>query len=313
MPTLPLDEHGLLLRSTALAMGLDDNWLARMVRAKVLVRIRHGAYADAQLWAGLDRAGRHVLLSRAVILQYDERVALSHASAHLLRGGPDWGLNLDTVNVTNLFGRGDRKQAGITHHRGVTRVTDVSRLEGHWITAPGRTAVETAAMHELVPAVAVLDWTLQQGLTTPEELERYADVWMREWPDTIELPLAIKRSDRRSESVGETRSRLGLEDLGYEPEPQWQVLHPSGRLAGRVDLLLRKQGIMIEFDGEVKYGRLLKPGQTVNDVIRAERAREVLLEELTGLRMLRLIWRELDDFAAIDRRIQRIVAHRRAG
>ncbi len=40
-------EHGLLLRRDAVASGLDDNWLARMVRAGALVRIRHGAYADA--------------------------------------------------------------------------------------------------------------------------------------------------------------------------------------------------------------------------------------------------------------------------
>ena len=35
--------------------------------------------------------------------QYDDRVALSHASAHVRRGGPDWGLDLSTVNITNLL------------------------------------------------------------------------------------------------------------------------------------------------------------------------------------------------------------------
>ncbi|GAA1772261.1 type IV toxin-antitoxin system AbiEi family antitoxin domain-containing protein [Nocardioides hankookensis] len=312
MRYLLVDEYGLLLRRTALTLGLDDNWLARMLRLGVLVRIRHGAYADADVWQQLTPAGRHLLLSRAVMLQYDDRVALSHASAHVMRGGPDWGLDLEKVNVTNLFGRGDRVQAGITHHRGTTRVSDVSRLNGHWVTAPGRTAVETAAGLELVAAVCVLDWTLHQGLTTREELERYATVWLREWPGSIELPVAVARSDGRSESVGETRSRIALENLGFEPEPQWAVHHPSGRLAGRVDLLLRRQGVMVEFDGWVKYGRLLKPGQTITDVIKAERDREVLLEELTGLRMLRLVWADLQQPAEIGSRVARIVSHRRA-
>ena len=39
---------------------------------------------------------------------------------------------------------------------------------------------------------------------------------------------------------------------------------------------------MIEFDGEVKYGRLLKPGEKLEDVIRAERDREKLLQGAHG-------------------------------
>lgn len=312
MQQLPFDEPGLLLRRTALRIGYDDTWIARMVRAGVLVRIRQGAYADASMWSRLSPAGRHLLRSRAVMLQYDDRVALSHASAHLMRGGPDWGLDLGTVNLTNLFGRGDRRQAGITHHRGVTRVGDVSRLNGHWITAPARTAVETAALAGPMPAICVLDWTLHNGLATHEELELYAEIYLREWAGSIGLPIAVARSDGRSESIGETRGRITLEDLGFKPEPQWEVRHPSGRLAGRVDLLLRSQGVMVEFDGQIKYGRLLKPGQTLEDVIRAERAREVLLEELTGLRMLRLVWADLDQPSALAGRVRRVAAHRRA-
>jgi hypothetical protein len=313
MQHLPFDDHGLLLRRTAVALGFDDNWLARMVRLGILVRIRHGAYADADVWKRLRPAGRHLLCCRAVMLQYDDRVALSHASAHLLRGGPDWGLDLTNVNVTNLFGRGDRIQSGITHHRGITRVTDVSRLNDHWVTAPARTAVETAALLDLAPAVCVLDWTVHHGLASREELEFYAAVWLREWPGSINLPAAVARIDGRSESVGETRSRLVLEDLGFEPEPQWEVRLPSGRIAGRVDLLLRTQGVMVEFDGQVKYGRLLKPGQRLDEVIKAEREREVLLEELTGLRMLRLVWGDLDRPTTIGARVERIVSQRRAG
>lgn len=312
MQRIPVTENGVLLRRDALAVGFDDDWLARMVRARILVRIRHGAYADAEMWTRLTPVARHLALSRAVMRQYDDRVALSHTSAHLARGGPDWGLDMSRVHVTNLHGRGDRTQAGITHHRGITRVGDVTRMNGHWATAPGRTAVETAALHDLVSAVCVLDWTLHQHLTTPDELAAYAEVQMREWSDSVTLPIAVRRSDGRSESVGETRSRLILEDLGFEPEPQFVIRHPSGRIAGRVDLLLRELGLMVEFDGKVKYGRLLRPGQTINDVVKAERDREVLLEELTGLRMLRLTWTDLDAPALIGERVHRVVARRRA-
>lgn len=312
MSAIPFDQHGLLLRRTAVRLGLDDSWLARMLRAGAIVRIRHGAYADPAIWTSLMPAERHVLLSRAVLQQYDDRVALSHASALLLRGGPSWALDLSTVNLTNLFGRGDRAQAGITHHRGKVRVGDVSRHGDHWVTAPARTAVETAAGADLVPAVCALDWTLQQGLASLEDLQRYAEVHLREWPGTAGLTRAIALSDGRSESVGESRTRIMLETNGIGTEPQWEVFHPSGRLAGRVDLRLPEFGLMGEFDGQIKYGRLLKPGQTISDVIRAERAREVLLEELTGLRMIRFVWPDLDRPAQTIQRILRAAEQRRA-
>ena len=311
MTTIPYDEPGLLLRRTAVARGLDDNWLGRMVREGTLVRIRQGAYAERQSWQQRTPAQRHRLLSQAVMLQYDDRVALSHASAHLARGGPDWGLDLGDVNVTNLFARGDRRKAGVTHHRGAVRVGDVSRHAGHWITSPARTAVETAATSRLEPAIAVLDWTLHAGLASRDELMSYAEVYMREWPDSVELPVAVRRSNGLAESVGESRSRIRLEDMGLRPEPQWVVHHPSGSVAGRVDMRIRELGLMVEFDGAIKYGRLLRPGQTIEDVIRAERAREVLLEELTGLRMFRLIWTDLDD-ADLEARIHRAARARRA-
>ena len=310
MEYLPVDQHGLLLRRTAVQLGLDDNWLQRTMRSGALVRIRHGAYAARSVWEGATPSDRHQLLTRAVLQQYDDRVAASHTSAHLLRGGPSFGLDLRTVNLTNLHGRGDRVQAGVTHHHGVVRVGDVSRFERYWTTSPARTAVETAATAPFVAAVCVLDWTLHEQLTTRDELGLYAAVHLREWPGTAGLDEAVARSDGRSESVGETCSRVALQGQGLAPEPQWEVFHPSGRLAGRVDLRLRAERIMVEFDGQQKYGRLLKPGQSVTDVIRAERAREVLLEELTGYRMVRLVWSDLERPAEIGRRIRRVAEHR---
>jgi hypothetical protein len=227
--------------------------------------------------------------------------------------GPDWGLDLSTVNITNLFGRGDRRKAGITHHRGWAGVNDVSRVDDHWITSPARTAAETAALLPLVPAVCVLDWTLNQGMASRAELERYVTEDLHDWPHTANLPVAWRRSHGRSESIGESRSRMMIEDHGIAVVPQWKVLHPSGRLAGRVDLLLPEHGLMVEFDGQVKYGRLLKPGQSVEHVIRDERAREVLLEELTGLRMMRIVWVDLDNPIRSIGRVERAAALRRAG
>src|SRR5689334_4146585 len=89
---------------------------------------------------------------------------------------------------------------------------------------------------------------------------------------------------------------------------RWPFAAPSGRLAGRVDLLLPTLGLMVEFDGLVKYGRLLKPGQSIEEVIKEERHREVLLEELTGLRMFRVVWPDLEAPRRLLARAERAAA-----
>lgn len=303
------DKRGILLRRDAVARGLDDNWLARMVRAKALVRIRQGAYADPAIWVPAMPSGRHDLRSWAVMRQYDDRVALSHASGVVRRGGPSWGLDLDTVHVTNLFGRGDRTQAGVTHHRGTCLVTDVSRRDGHWITAPARNAMETAILAGRDSAVAVLDWFLNQRLATRDECQLLVDPLMRDWAGTVDLAALLGLARDKRASVGETRTGLFLHDWSYpEPECQWQVHRPDGRVAGIVDFALHDLRLLIEFDGQIKYGRLLKPGQTIADVIRAERARERLLEDLTGYRMLRVVWSELGQPQELDARLRHSIA-----
>jgi hypothetical protein len=311
-----LDQHGILLRRDAIRRGFDDDWLARQRRAGTLVRMRHGAYVDAGVWGRATRAQRHDLTSRAVMRWYDDRVALSHVSNIVRRGGPDWGLDLTNVHLTNLFGHGDRTKAGIVHHRGTCRVGDVSRLDDAWATSPARAAMETAVIAGRDPAVCVLDWMLNTRQTTMQELSTHVDPLMREWAGSVDLGHRLGLADGRRESVGESRTGLFLDDHGFVAEPQWGVHRPSGRLAGRTDFALHREGVMIEFDGMVKYGRLLKPGQTIADVIMPERAREKLLEELTGYWMFRVVWTDLQDQEALRERLDHVIgraAARHAG
>ena len=87
---------------------------------------------------------------------------------------------------------------------------------------------------------------------------------MREWAGTVDLSSRLDLARAKRASVGETRTGLFLHDWSYpEPECQWTVFRPDGRLAGIVDFALHDLRLMIEFDGQVKYGRLLKPGQTL--------------------------------------------------
>ena len=73
---------------------------------------------------------------------------------------------------------------------------------------------------------------------------------------------AMKFLDARSESAGESYSRVLLDRLGVPaPIPQFEVWH-RGMLVGRADFGWQEFRTLVEFDGKQKYGSLLKSGQT---------------------------------------------------
>ena len=74
---------------------------------------------------------------------------------------------------------------------------------------------------------------------------------------------------------------------------QYEVRSADGALLGTTDWGWPEHGLLGEFDGRVKYGRLLRPGQDAGDVVFAEKRREDLLREASGHRMVRLIWSDL--------------------
>ena len=62
-----------------------------------------------------------------------------------------------------------------------------------------------------------------------------------------------------------------------------------------------------EFDGRVKYGRLLKPGQSPGDAVFAEKQREDALRDL-GFQVVRWTWDDLESPAQVVDRIRRAIA-----
>lgn len=287
------DATGVLLRRDAIESGIDDNALARAVKTGRIVRLRQGAYALGPVWASADEIGRYRLLIHAVRRQYGDDVAISHTSACIEQGGPNWGLDLSNVHMTSLFGIGERSAAKVVHHRGVCRVGDITRLDDAWITAPARTALDTACLASRESAVAVLDYFQQQKLTTREELEQVL-ASMTHTPDSLSLMPKLQLSDGKAESVGETRSRLLFKKTGLPaPVAQFEIRHPAGHVAGRVDFAWPERRVMLEFDGVTKYLRNRRKGETIEQAVLREKTREDHLREITGWIMVRLVWADL--------------------
>ena len=95
---------------------------------------------------------------------------------------------------------------------------------------------------------------------------------------------------------GETRSRLAIHRAGLPPPAlQHPVRTAAGLFLGEVDFWWEEFATAGEFDGRVKYGRLLRPGQDPGDVVFAEKVREDAIRA-DDREMVRWIWRELSPF-----------------
>ena len=76
--------------------------------------------------------------------------------------------------------------------------------------------------------------------------------------------------------------------------PQYKIRDRSGEVVAVVDFAWPELGLFLEFDGKIKYEKLLKDGESASDVVVREKRREDLIRELTGWRCIRLVWADLE-------------------
>jgi hypothetical protein len=123
-----LHDDGVFLRREALALGYRDRDLSAGLRAKVISRVRHGAYVPTPIWTAADAEERHRLRSSAVLLTHGRQVALSHSSAAAHHGLRLWNVDLDRVHVLRLDGGPGRVCGDVVYHAGAWSPDDVWQL-----------------------------------------------------------------------------------------------------------------------------------------------------------------------------------------
>jgi hypothetical protein len=291
-------QHGSFRRAEALTFGVDDAALRRAVRAGLLVRVRHGAYAFADEWNSLHEHDQHVVLTKAVLRLLGENVAASHHSGCLMHGMEMWAVDLTNAHVTRLDGGAGRTEGGVVHHEGLSVDGDLVRIGDHLVVQPARAALESALLSGVERGLVVVNSGLRQGLFGPEELATQHAL-MQSWPGAGHLQLVVRLGDGRAESVGESRSiHLFWEQRIPKPELQYRVYDRHGVLVGITDFAWPALGLLGEFDGKVKYLRYLRPGEQPGDAVFREKQREDKLRRVTGWPMVRLTWNDLSRPAA---------------
>lgn len=302
------ETQGYFTRPDALAAGHDDNSIRRAVKARLWVRLRQGVYTFADLAATATETALHLARARSVARKLGDRVALSHTSAALVHGLTVWGADLSIVHVTRLDGGAGHIGAGVQHHEGLCVDDDLVEVDGMLVVRPARAGLETASLLTTEGGVVVLDSLLRAGTPRDELAATFA--LMERWPRTGHLQVAVRMADPRSESVGESRTRHLCYAHGLPaPELQFEVRDPSGWLIGTTDFAWPRHGLLGEFDGKVKYGRLLRPGEQPGDAVFREKVREDRLREALRWGMVRIVWSDLYDGAATAARIRRLLRH----
>ena len=277
-------------RSTAdlLAEGYSHNELARSARRGDLVRLRRGSYLHPDEVAA-DAAPRHRQMIAATLPHLTDGV-VSHLSAAVLHDLPVWGDPLDRVHLTRSHGTG-RRSGHLHLHVTPLASEEVERTDDVAVTSLARTVVDLGRTVPLEQAVAAGDAALRRGLA-PSGLDAALDR-AQGWPGVSAARRAAALLDGRSESAGESASRVVLHRLGLAPTAlQHEVFDAHGRFIGRSDFAWPEFRTLGEFDGRAKYGLHLRPGQTPEQVVWAEKRREDALRDL-GWQVVRWVWADL--------------------
>lgn len=282
----PLRAAGLLRTADAPSPARGD--LMRRAAARGdLRRLRPGAFVGTEHWTALDDDERHRLAVRAAVAAAPTPVLVSHGSAAVLWGLPVVGVRDRRVHLTCRRSSGGLSRGDVARHAVGLPVAEAV-ADGLRVTTPARTVVDLARTAGFLAGVAAGDAALRLGLVTPDDLEREVHTARRRRGVRVARDV-VRFVDGRSESAGESLSRVRMRELGLpDPEPQREIRDRNG-FVGRVDFWWEEFGVIGEFDGRAKYGLDDEPSAAADRLWR-EKLREDALRAATGGTVVRWTW-----------------------
>ena len=225
--------------------GLGRFALTDLLRNGDARKVLHGVYASSDIpdnvetravAAGLIMPPSGVLVDRTAAwlhgvdtFEYHELEILADLDLYVISGNP---------RVRRQACRGGQREL---------LPRDLMTIGPVRVTTPLRTALDLGCLLSRREALAALDGFMRQGVTRDElraELPRF-----RGRRGVIQLRSLVPLADPRSESPGESWTRLAILDAGLPaPEPQQWVQH-EGRDLYRLDLPYPKHKVAVEYDG----------------------------------------------------------------
>lgn len=291
----------ILRRGHLLADGYSGDDVRRRLRTGDLIVVRRGVYVDRAALPDKPEE-RYALRVRATLPDLAPDAVVSHISAAAMFGLPLWGARLDRLHVTRDRRNGGRVDRRLHVHSATLPGDDVVLVDGFAVTSVARTVADIARSLPLEVAVVIADAALNRGLVTLDELGAAVERGARR-PGIGAARRVLAFADGRSQSPGESRSRVRMRLLGL-PTPQLQMPIETRLGVFHADFGWPEFRAVGEFDGLIKYCALLQPGQDSAEVVIAEKIREDAVRD-EDWRVTRWIWKEIDPFDEVARRIER--------
>lgn len=300
LATLSAAHFGAFTAHDAYDCGYHRQSLSQLVRRGRALRLGPSAYVDRARYEAASPERRHEMATRAVVRTFDGRVYASHYSALTLMSLPVFGAPLDHIHVARVADSLSRRRPGLSIHTAYG--PSAGCLIGRTPSVTPALAILGAAMTcGIETGVVAADAALAAGKTTPQDLQTWLGRLSRH-RDVAHARQVVRLADGRSESVGESRARLLLSAVGFRPTPQVEICDLHGRLVGRVDFLLERERIIVEFDGLMKYA-----DAHGREALASEKSREDRLRAL-GYEFVRLTWADLSRPAMVERQMRLALA-----
>jgi len=298
-----------MYRQTLLASGVTEDEIRWARRTGTWTRLHRGTYCASESASALSKEGMHRLRAIAVAGR-SPHLVLSHVSAAAIHQLPLFAVQLDAIHLTRVGASGGRTTPGRIVHVADLEPEELLAHNGFQITTVARTLVDFACTASFASAVIAADYALYREMVTPQALSETLRR-TRHRRGAAAARRALLFADGRSESPGESRLRLDIHRAGLPaPALQVRVYAPDGTFLGRADLGYPELGLLMEFDGKAKYTKLRQVGQSIEEVVMAEKAREDLIRGL-GYTVIRFDWNELANPAAVIAKIQGILERSR--
>ncbi|WP_285063147.1 hypothetical protein [Frigoribacterium sp. ME-P-080] len=286
-----------IIRSDRLEHGRRESEAVRRgVERGEFVRVRRGAAVDAAAWRAASSRDRHLILVLAVMPRLASRMVVSHASAAACWELPALGEWPSRVHVVDPDRRTTQTTANVVRHPGPLSGEEVRSIPPLSLTSPARTAADLALTSSFRDAVVALDALVRRGLASADDVRHVLDGRgsARGLPSARR---AVAFATPEAESPGESLTRVVLHELGAPPPVLQQrfTWGDGGLFADVVDFWWPRFGVVLEFDGRIKYaeGRW-KNGRSPGQVVVDEKIREDRIRnrpEVNGF--ARTVWDEL--------------------
>ncbi|GAB3279400.1 DUF559 domain-containing protein [Sinomonas notoginsengisoli] len=272
------------------ARGIDHRVLTEAVQRRELVRLRRGVYVRSSVWFGFKPWEQDRLRIEAHWLSTNGTAVYSHASAARIHRLTTWNAGPQVHVTVPYSGSKSSHGSDVRAHSFIVPGCDLV----HMRLSPGRianvvgierTVADCARTLSLEGAAIVGDSALRRGATLAGVRAAAERTGAMRGYRRVEDLLPVL--DGKSESPGETRTRLALAASGI-PSPVLQYEIPTRHGLFRADFAWPELLVILEFDGVAKYFDY----RPTSEALLLERQREVALMD-DGWTMVRTRWPEL--------------------